>query len=253
MHIYDVFADDRVEAVNDVLHTLGTGAFHAGVEVYGEEWSYGFTPMESGLVVCGPKSNPAHRYRESIVMGTTPLSLAEVETLLLQMAKEWPGQAYDLLLHNCCHFCDALCIRLGVGALPVWVTNLAGVGARLVDGVSGASRAVNGIVDAAAERAAELDRRFNILSTMDSLTTHEITINDTYLESKVQGLWTEAVQNIEHVGKNIESVGLLAGRAMDEVQNMDVKKVVSQWWGWGPESHSTEYQALTEFPNTLSV
>jgi len=238
LHIYDVFADDRVQAVNDVFRTVGTGAFHAGVEVFGQEWSFGYTPCSTGLVMCNPKGNPAHRYRESLVMGATPLSSLEVKDLLKQMSIEWPGPTYDLLLHNCCHFCDAFCIRLGVGPLPVWVTNLAGVGARLVDGVSSAMH----MVDIAAERAAELDKRYNILKSVDSFTSREITIDESYLESKVQSLWSQAVQNIENVGKNIETVGTIAGRmqkptAVKQVEDK-ISSAFSQWWSWGPESRS---------------
>jgi hypothetical protein len=222
------------------------------VEVFGQEWSYGYTPYSTGLVYCEPKSNPAHRYREKIVMGATSLKEEDVENLLEEMAREWPGTEYDLLLHNCCHFCDAFCIKLGVGPLPVWVTNLAGVGANLVAGVSGAALAVNGIVDAAAERASELDKRYNILSTMDSFTTHEIAIDESYFESRVQSLWTQAVQNIETVGRNIESVGISAGRAIEEVRKPRDTKVEStlsssfgRWLSWGSNGSESNSQACT--------
>lgn len=252
LHIYDVFGDERVQKVNDVFRAVGSGAFHAGVEVFGQEWSYGYTPYSTGLVYCEPKSNPAHRYREKIVMGATSLKEEDVENLLEEMAREWPGTEYDLLLHNCCHFCDAFCIKLGVGPLPVWVTNLAGVGANLVAGVSGAALAVNGIVDAAAERAAELDKRYNILSTMDSFTTQEIAIDESYFESRVQSLWTQAVQNIETVGRNIESVGISAGRAIEEVRKpRDTKEESTfsssfgRWLSWGSSGSESNSQACT--------
>jgi len=247
LHIYDVFSDDRVQAVNDVFRAVGSGAFHAGVEVIGQEWSYGYTPCHTGIVFCDPMGNTAHRYREAIVMGKTKLSAEQVENLLEEMAKEWPGTDYDLLQHNCCHFCDAFCRRLGVGPLPVWVTNLAVVGANLVAGVSGAATAVNEIVDAAAERAAELDQRYSIMSTVDSFTTREITIDEQYLESRVQSLWTQAAEG----WRSIESVGIAAGKAFDEVQRPDsVKKVSSafgEWWNWGSQTAAEpSSKALTE-------
>merc|ERR1740121_67762 len=41
---------------------------------------------------------------------------------------------YDLLHRNCCHFCEELCLRLGFGPLPPWVTKLAAAGASLAAG-----------------------------------------------------------------------------------------------------------------------
>lgn len=241
LHIYDVFSDDRVQAVNDVFRTVGTGAFHAGVEVFGQEWSFGCTGSGTGLVSCEPKGNIAHRYRESLVMGTTTLSLVELEKLLAQLGKEWPGDEYDLLLHNCCHFCDAFCGRLGVGPLPVWVTNLAGAGARLAVGVSAAASSVNEMAVHAAERAIELDRRYNILSTMETFTTREITIDESYLESKVQGFWTQAKQNIENVGKNIEN-------ASNDVKQVEanISSSLSNWWNRAAEPRIPPSKASPE-------
>lgn len=40
----------------------------------------------------------------------------------------WTGPEYHSLRHNCCHFCDALCRRLGVGRIPERIKDLAGRG-----------------------------------------------------------------------------------------------------------------------------
>lgn len=254
LHIYDVFADERVQAVNDVLHNIGTGAFHAGLEVFSLEWSYGCTNTGTGLVACEPKSNPAHRYRESIVMGTTPLSHAEVENLLQQMGEEWQGADYNLIHRNCCNFCDAFCRRLSVGPVPTWVTNLAGTGALLHNWGSAAALAVNELAVAAAERACELDKRYNILGRVDSFANQEISIDDAFLETKVanvQVLWTQSKQNLENMGRNIENAGTLAAIVMEEVKkSSDAKPVeaqlgsaVGQWWRG---AQHTPYEALTQ-------
>ena len=42
LHIYDVGTDSRLSSLNRVLRPVGTGAFHAAVEVLGKEWSYGY-------------------------------------------------------------------------------------------------------------------------------------------------------------------------------------------------------------------
>jgi len=149
LHIYDVFSNTAVAGVNMVFRAVGTGAFHAGVEVYGREWSYGYTPDCTGLFVCPPKGCTAHAYRESVPMGDTFMSKHDVDELIEEVSNIWVGYEYDLLRHNCCHFADDLCKRLGVGPVPSWVTSLAGVGAMLRSaariGVGGVGAGVAGV------------------------------------------------------------------------------------------------------------
>eukprot|EP00928_Gymnodinium_smaydae_P045486 TRINITY_DN30317_c0_g1_i1.p1 TRINITY_DN30317_c0_g1~~TRINITY_DN30317_c0_g1_i1.p1 ORF type:complete len:908 (-),score=192.40 TRINITY_DN30317_c0_g1_i1:106-2472(-) len=64
-------------------------------------------------------------------MGLAFITEAQAAALIDALAVEWPAHTYDLLRHNCCHFSDELCQRLGVGHVPAWVVNLAGVGAML--------------------------------------------------------------------------------------------------------------------------
>mmetsp|Transcript_82340 Transcript_82340/g.182926 ORF Transcript_82340/g.182926 Transcript_82340/m.182926 type:complete len:558 (-) Transcript_82340:87-1760(-) len=133
LHVYDIGTSGIGRALNQVLRPLGTGVFHCGVEVYGLEWSYGFNGKggggQSGVFFCTPRTNDAHSYRETLQMGQTSLSQHQVKALLAQMAAQWKSKDYDLLRHNCCHFCDALCERLGVNPVPPWVTNMAAAGA----------------------------------------------------------------------------------------------------------------------------
>eukprot|EP00931_Biecheleriopsis_adriatica_P077242 TRINITY_DN50846_c0_g1_i1.p1 TRINITY_DN50846_c0_g1~~TRINITY_DN50846_c0_g1_i1.p1 ORF type:complete len:565 (+),score=100.96 TRINITY_DN50846_c0_g1_i1:29-1696(+) len=143
LHIYDL--GSKLSGVNVLAKAIGTGAFHAGVEIYGREWSYGGTDGGTGVFHNPPRGCTAHSYRESIAMGFTSMTKQEVDKLILELAKEWQGPSYDLLRHNCCHFSDALCIRLGVGPVPSWVTSLAGVGAMLR---SQARMAVGGVAAA---------------------------------------------------------------------------------------------------------
>lgn len=162
LHIYDVSTDDLISKVNQYLAPVGTGAFHGAVEVYGLEWSYGYLERGTGVFYCTPMQCSAHRYRESVSMGKTSMSEEQVENLLRQLKNEWPGADYDLLRHNCCHFCDALCCRLGVGNIPTWVTNLAAAGATLQDGVYHAVSAGQAAAIIAAAKAGEIDARYNI-------------------------------------------------------------------------------------------
>jgi len=134
LHIYDVFG--ALERVNTFMKPVGSGAFHAGVEVFGKEWSYGYADQGApGVYWCPPRCNCRHRYRESVSMGTTRLSEGEVLKLVLDLKNQWVGCNYDVLVQNCCHFCDVFCRRLGVGPTPEWLMHLAGAGAALASGV----------------------------------------------------------------------------------------------------------------------
>jgi len=103
------------------------GALHAGVEVFGEEWSYG----TSGVAVNEPRKNTRYAYRQTIFMGHACIDRAGAERAIRCLRKEWLGCHYDLLTRNCCSFAEELCLRLGVGGLPSWVNRLAETGGNL--------------------------------------------------------------------------------------------------------------------------
>jgi len=133
LQIYDAGGTEVVKNVNTFLRAVGTGAFHTGVEVYGKEWSFGFTnDGSSGIFSCPPQRCRTHAYREAVPMGETFLSQTEVESLLLAMAMVWRGGHYDVLRRNCTHFCEEFCSKLGVDPVPAWCGNMALAG-RTVD------------------------------------------------------------------------------------------------------------------------
>eukprot|EP00927_Polykrikos_kofoidii_P051015 TRINITY_DN44830_c0_g1_i1.p1 TRINITY_DN44830_c0_g1~~TRINITY_DN44830_c0_g1_i1.p1 ORF type:complete len:352 (+),score=79.84 TRINITY_DN44830_c0_g1_i1:65-1057(+) len=176
LHIYDVGTDASVAEVNKILQAVGTGAFHGGVEVFGQEWSYGYSDEGTGVFCCEPRECQAHRYRESIAMGETIMTPRQVGVILDRLMKEWVGTQYDLLNRNCVLFCDAMIRKLGVGPMPTWVSNLAGAGATLRDaGVIAArtsQQAAEGVEAAAiiaAAKAGELDKQYNIRDRANSV------------------------------------------------------------------------------------
>lgn len=187
LHIYDV--KESVQWVNNLILPAGAGAFHAAVEVFGLEWSFGYSPEEkTGVYSCHPRSNKQHKYRESVAMGGTPLAPELVSEILGQLAREWPGRSYDLLVRNCCHFSDALCRRLGVGPAPAWMTALASAGASLVDSVDqmvAGAKAVGGI-------AAAIDERYQISTTFEGFVPRELQIDEDLVEATVLNLWNRA-------------------------------------------------------------
>eukprot|EP00441_Pelagodinium_beii_P016505 CAMPEP_0197664688 /NCGR_PEP_ID=MMETSP1338-20131121/58791_1 /TAXON_ID=43686 ORGANISM="Pelagodinium beii, Strain RCC1491" /NCGR_SAMPLE_ID=MMETSP1338 /ASSEMBLY_ACC=CAM_ASM_000754 /LENGTH=281 /DNA_ID=CAMNT_0043243383 /DNA_START=28 /DNA_END=873 /DNA_ORIENTATION=+ len=136
LNIYDVSKQESVKVLNTVLANYLApvkfgGAFHTGIEVGGIEWSYGrtFRDTRPGLIGVPPRSDPHHSFRQTVNMGVTQLSLESINSIISEMIEDYPGQAYDVLRHNCCHFADDFCQRLGVSATPDWVHRLARFGA----------------------------------------------------------------------------------------------------------------------------
>ncbi|CAI5945289.1 unnamed protein product [Closterium sp. NIES-64] len=97
-------------------------------QVFGEEWSFGYCERGSGVFSCRPKSNPYYTYRETVDMGETKLSAKRAGQIIAEMSVQWPGVSYDMLGRNCNHFCDELCVKLGVGPIPAWVNRFARTG-----------------------------------------------------------------------------------------------------------------------------
>uniref|UniRef100_A0A7S2VQH2 PPPDE domain-containing protein n=1 Tax=Zooxanthella nutricula TaxID=1333877 RepID=A0A7S2VQH2_9DINO len=125
--------DELASKLNEVFRPVGIGAFHGAVEVYGREWSYGWSDEGTGVFSSPPKRCPLHAYRESVCLGSTDMSRRDVAQLLRQL--EWPGDEYNLIRHNCCHWCEEFCRHLDVEPPPAWLNNLAAEVAKLDDGV----------------------------------------------------------------------------------------------------------------------
>lgn len=120
LHVYDVSKEGAIKQLNGILSFVSVqlgGVFHAGVEVLGREWSFGYNTAGTGVSSGHPRSNPNHSYRRSIAMRGTLQSAGEVAALIHGMASE-----------NCCHFADDLCQRLGAGNLPAWIHRFARIG-----------------------------------------------------------------------------------------------------------------------------
>jgi len=125
LHIYNLneafVGANEALALNTDRAAVG-GAFHAGVEVYGSEWSYGIY----GVACIPPRSETAHVYQCSVIMGTTSKDQKAFTTVLFDMLRHWLGADYDILAQNCCSFASKLGEELGLGveAMPEWVDRL---------------------------------------------------------------------------------------------------------------------------------
>lgn len=182
LNIYDV-RFPIVPQMNSVFRVIGTGAFHAAVEIHGQEWSFGYRPNEeSGVYGCKPRECDLHIYRESVPMGVSKLSEQEVRDLIAVMATEWTGDCYEILRRNCCHFSAALCSRLGVRKPPMWVMNLAALGATLDQGARTVARVAQKAAPTPTHtRIMPLDRRLQsdspqVLEVSSQLETRPCTV-----------------------------------------------------------------------------
>jgi len=127
LHIYDL--GPVTGKLNEfVLRGANLGAFHVGVEVMGEEWSFqGFRDAWdddtlSGVVHNAPKAHPAYLYRESISLGRTPYPEDSIDAVIDAMMDDWPANSYHIVSRNCVTFAEEFTHALQVPEpFPAWV------------------------------------------------------------------------------------------------------------------------------------
>lgn len=218
LHVYDVTNSGSEKANNTILQInrifkdrIGIGGiFHSAVQVYGnEEWSFGFCEFGSGVFSCPPCKNPLYTYRESIILGETNCTSAEVNQILRELRREWPGTSYDLLSKNCNHFCNVFCGRIGVSELPAWVNRFAHAGDAAMEAAENTAiqlrQAKEEIVS-----ASKSAYRFIAGMASNSLATQENQGNSQQATSRFQGAW---FRNF------ISSVGAKPSTSTSEIMN----------------------------------
>ncbi|BAM39692.1 uncharacterized protein TOT_010001146 [Theileria orientalis strain Shintoku] len=123
LNIYDL--ENVNKFVNIIANTIGAAAYHAGVEIYGCEYNFGYTSSGgTGVMQSFPRHHASHVYRKSLDLGRTRFSPEEVKQIVESLKKDWPGKQYNILKRNCLNFADELCVRLEVGKIPEWVMGL---------------------------------------------------------------------------------------------------------------------------------
>jgi len=127
LHVYDVGV--LAPSVHKVLASLGTGAYHVGVEVYGREFCYGNTHVTGDVTGVSMQHTPCehlfHKYCGSVSLGRTAYSPSQVKDLIEELKIQWLARDYHTLRNNCVSFAEVLCTRLGVDAPPEEVGALA--------------------------------------------------------------------------------------------------------------------------------
>eukprot|EP00927_Polykrikos_kofoidii_P017827 TRINITY_DN18168_c0_g1_i1.p1 TRINITY_DN18168_c0_g1~~TRINITY_DN18168_c0_g1_i1.p1 ORF type:complete len:509 (+),score=70.76 TRINITY_DN18168_c0_g1_i1:88-1614(+) len=124
LNIYDATLCRLVEVFNDVALALGGGAYHVGVEVHLQEWSFGQSDYGTGISSVRPRRHHSHRFRNSERIGFTRLTSRETSAVVAELADSWPGNKYHLFQKNCIHFAQAFCKRLGCSPVPSWVDSM---------------------------------------------------------------------------------------------------------------------------------
>ena len=159
IHVYDVSRAEAIAQLNDVTCVVG-GVFHAGVEIYGREWSFGYRvePGVTGVYSIEPRSCPGHVWRESIRLGECALDERAARAAIAALEPRWPGEGYDLIRRNCAHFCDDVCDALGVEQPPRWLNRFARGAASASDGAAAAAEHARALADeyGVSESAADL-------------------------------------------------------------------------------------------------
>lgn len=102
-----------------LLKQADVGIYHAGIEVYGEEFSFQYfedtwhDPTVSGLIRCLPRRMSGYEFQESVSLGRTALTPDGVDQLLASLHRTWPACSYHLTRNNCLTFAEHFAERLG--------------------------------------------------------------------------------------------------------------------------------------------
>lgn len=126
------------------------GIYHVGVEVHGEEYTFGnyrapnFQRLgveRSGVVKHRPRQPGVHcEFKQNVPVGTTTRSVAEVEAICAELGKsQYLAASYNRINHNCVDFARSLCALLGAGDVPGWCYR--GATAAKALGIAAGSRA----------------------------------------------------------------------------------------------------------------
>lgn len=133
LHVYDATERPDVQCLNNCLAVLAMGIFHCGIEVYGSEYSFRKCTFGTGVFRCQPRQSEGHTFCESVYVGMTGLSQVAVQHLIKLLENDWPGNAFDVMKCNCCHFCERFSELLGTDGLPMWVKNMTETSACIKD------------------------------------------------------------------------------------------------------------------------
>lgn len=236
LNVYDVSQTDLLERVNRIATANNSmligGVFHAGVEVYGKEWSYGATDDDrSGVGACWPRTHPQHTYRATVPMGETSKTDQEVVVILRRLAAEWPGNRYDLIHNNCLSFCNVFLEELGQKRVPGWVDRAARVASNIDKTTKKISADTKEVVQLVRTVTADLEEQVRGLAedetrmeTFDNLRRHSVEVVATASKNIERHAEVAQARAQELAGRGQE----LAQEVKREVQDSEAFKQASE-------------------------
>ncbi|VFQ58769.1 unnamed protein product [Cuscuta campestris] len=123
LNVYDL------TPVNNYLYWFGIGVFHSGIEVHGLEYGFGAHEFPtSGVFEVEPRSCSGFVFRRSVLLGSTDMSRSQVRSFMERLSNKYRGDSYNLIVKNCNHFSNEVCLHLTGKPIPGWVNRLARVG-----------------------------------------------------------------------------------------------------------------------------
>lgn len=141
LNVYHVSKLQSLRALNFVTKDVffAGGVFHGGIEVYGEEYSYGGLPPgevseRTGVGLFKPRKCPEHTFLSAHCLGLCTMIQRDVLITLRDMCPQWPAKQYKLLDRNCVTFSRELAGKICTSAVrtfPDWVDSFARAGARV--------------------------------------------------------------------------------------------------------------------------
>eukprot|EP00245_Coleochaete_scutata_P005090 TRINITY_DN18371_c0_g1_i1.p1 TRINITY_DN18371_c0_g1~~TRINITY_DN18371_c0_g1_i1.p1 ORF type:complete len:186 (-),score=5.86 TRINITY_DN18371_c0_g1_i1:933-1490(-) len=115
--------------INNYLYWIGLGIYHSGLQVHGVEYAYGAHDYStSGVFEVEPCNTPGFTYRTTILLGSTNLNPRDFRRFMEVCAEDFTGDSYHLIVKNCNHFTNDVCMRLLGKGLPGWINRLARIG-----------------------------------------------------------------------------------------------------------------------------
>ncbi|KAL9017051.1 MAG: hypothetical protein Q9185_005605 [Variospora sp. 1 TL-2023] len=119
--------------VSSALWFLGSSLLHTGVVIksLNREFAFGghAHPNLSGVYSTPPGLEPpGGTFRCSLLQGMTLRAPREIEAVIIEVSRAFPGTSYNLLTNNCNHFSSSLCEKLTGKAAPSWMNRAATIG-----------------------------------------------------------------------------------------------------------------------------
>jgi hypothetical protein len=132
--------DQAGQIGNDALEFIKMGVYHTGIEIFGQEYSFGMDPSGSGdpttdgIFVVRPR-RAVGDFKESVKLGEVKMDRAQFDALLNAVRPQWRAVSYHILKHNCCVFSLTLAKALNPafeGTFPNYVLKSASVGGAII-------------------------------------------------------------------------------------------------------------------------